>query len=293
METLLVNEDQRSREEQHDDQLLHEILRCFKALSTSAVGCAALRSASPAPFAQLIRLIYSDKKPGDVATRQLITELLLILFDLYPPSSLPAQPGSRSRRQEAWEDAAGGSELNFTESSRLIYLPSPHRNLYTFIRSLLLTKAPPPVEAPETPLTPHEFIESLHVPRIYKTYLQELSDVCRDYFWIFCHPSNTIWLLEDTDEKRVDKPRAPGGMTGGVEFEAMSYLVRPLFCTSLVTLLNSLLLNQCTHFKFINAIAKSAADLNLPSENEFSAYRFHADLFASGIERIIAVRIIA
>ena len=50
--------------------------------------------------------------------------------------------------------------------------------------------------------------------------------MCRDYFWVFCHPSNVIWNLDDTDEARVEKPRAPGGMTGGVEFEAMSYLVR-------------------------------------------------------------------
>lgn len=49
--------------------------------------------------------------------------------------------------------------------------------------------------------------------------------VCRDYFWVFCHPNNTIWVLKETDEVRVEKPRAPGGMTGGVEFEAMSYFV--------------------------------------------------------------------
>jgi hypothetical protein len=88
-----------------------------------------------------------------------------------------------------------------------------------------LTPAPRAAEAPEVPLKPHEFIDALHRPRIYKTYLQELSDICRDYFWIFCHPNNTIWILSETDEARVEKPRAPGGMTGGVEFEAMSYLV--------------------------------------------------------------------
>lgn len=48
----------------------------------------------------------------------------------------------------------------------------------------------------------------------------------RDYFWVFCHPTNTIWDLAQTDEERVEKPRAPGGMTGGVEFEAMTYMVR-------------------------------------------------------------------
>lgn len=217
------------REEQHDDQLLHELLRCLKALSTSAVGCAALRSESPTPYAQLVRLLYSDKKPGDIATRQLIAELLLILFDLYPPASLPSPSSTtptRQRRREMWEDFSDTCPV--TDNPHLISLPSPHRSLFSFIRTLLLTKAPPPAEGPETPLTPHEFIENLHVPRIYKTYLQELSDVCRDYFWVFCHPSNTIWNLDDTDEKRVEKPRAPGGMTGGVEFEAMAYLVNTI-----------------------------------------------------------------
>ena len=70
--------------------------------------------------------------------------------------------------------------------------------------------------------------ENIHRPRIYKTYLQELSDVCRDFFWVFCHPGNTVWVLEEVDEGRVERPRAPGGMTGGVEFEAMGYLVRLL-----------------------------------------------------------------
>jgi hypothetical protein len=204
------------REEQHDDQILYELLRCFKALSTSAIGCFALRSSCPTPFVQLVSLLYSDKKPGDVATRQLIVELLLILFELYPSSSLPST-GSRPRR-EAWEPEG-------RSSSSLITLPSPHKNFYSLIRALLLTPAPPPTESPASPVSPHAFIESLHRPRIYKTYLQELSDVCRDYFWVFCHPNNTVWNLEEVDEGKVEKPKAPGGMTGGVEFEAMGYFV--------------------------------------------------------------------
>ena len=201
-------------------------MRCFKALSTSSIGCSALRSASPAPYAQLVRLLYSDKKPGDVATRQLIVDLLLILFDLYPPSSLPSPISPDTpRRREVWEETDESCYSLIHENPRLITIPPPHRTIFSFIRSLLLTKAPPAAEAPEVPITPHEFIESLHVQRIYKTYLQELSDICRDYFWVFCHPNNTIWNLPDTDVGRVEKPRAPGGMTGGVEFEAMSYLV--------------------------------------------------------------------
>ncbi|KAJ7261715.1 armadillo-type protein [Mycena haematopus] len=254
------------REEQHDDQILHELLRCFKALSTSSIGCFALRSSCPTPFVQLVALLFSDKKPGDVATRQLIVDLLLILFELYPASSLPA-PGLAPRlfpRREAWETASTAPAPH-----TLITLPAPHKTFYALIRALLLTPAPPPSESPATPISPHAFIASLHKPRIYKTYLQELSDVCRDYFWVFCHPGNAIWILGETDEGRVEKPRAPGGMTGGVEFEAMAYFT--------------------THLKLINAIAKAAAELNLPKEDSHSAYRFHADLFLSGFERIILI----
>jgi len=166
---------------------------------------------------QLVSLLYSDKKPGDVATRQLIIDLLMILFDLYPPSSLPSI-GSVAPRREVWETSS--------TPRHTITLPHPHQTLYSLFRSLLLTRAPRAAEAPEVPLSPHEFIDALHRPRIYRTYLQELADLCRDYFWIFCHPNNTIWVLAETDEARVEKPRAPGGMTGGVEFEAMGYMVQ-------------------------------------------------------------------
>ncbi|KAH9481746.1 GTPase-binding protein rid1 [Psilocybe cubensis] len=263
------------REEQHDDQVLHELLRCFKALSTSSIGCFALRSSCPTPFVQLVALLYSDKKPGEVATRQLIVELLLLLFDLYPPSSLPStankpllSPGVSStssalRPREAWESQTS------VATSNLITLPAPHKNFFSLIRALLLTPAPPPSESPGAPVSPHAFIESLHLPRIYKTYLQELSDVCRDYFWVFCHPNNTIWVLGETNENSVERPRAPGGMTGGVEFEAMGYFT--------------------THLKLINAISKSVEALGMVKDHELSAYRFHTDLFLSGLERIILI----
>ena len=202
--------------------MLYELLRCVKGLTTSAVGCNALRTYCPAPFDKLVTLLYSDKKPGDVPTRQLIVELLLGLFDLYPSSSLPSSgsPSHSRSRSVPWELSATSPA-----SSNLIVLPRPHSTLFSFMKSLLLTPAPPPSENPGTPVEPHAFIEELHRPRIYKTYLQELSDVCRDYFWVFCHPSNTIWELNETDEAKVEKPRAPGGMTGGVEFEAMCYMV--------------------------------------------------------------------
>jgi hypothetical protein len=214
-------------EEQHDDQVLHELLRCLKALSTSSIGCFALRSSCPTPFVQLVALLYSDKKPGDVATRQLIVELLLILFELYPNSSLPSGSTARRTGGDAWD-----SSIKSAPSTDPVKLPIPHKSFFSLIRALLLTPPPPPSESPSAPVSPHAFIESLHLPRIYKTYLGELSDVCRDYFWVFCHPNNTIWVLAETDEGSVEKPRAPGGMTGGVEFEAMGYFVSCKFSQS-------------------------------------------------------------
>src|ERR1700722_15617536 len=136
----LIPEHSYNSEEQHDDQVLHELLRCLKALSTSSIGCFALRSSCPTPFVQLMSLLYSDKKPGDVATRQLIVELLLLLFELYPPSSLPSHSATpRFRSYEA-------STLPAT--THHIYLPSPHTTLFSLLRALLLTPAPPPPNCP-------------------------------------------------------------------------------------------------------------------------------------------------
>ncbi len=45
------------------------------------------------------------------------------------------------------------------------------------------------------------------------------------------------------------------------------------------------------HLKFVNAIASYAHALNLPKEHEHSAYRFHHDMFQSGVERILSVRV--
>jgi len=60
-------------------------------------------------------------------------------------------------------------------------------------------------------------------------------------------------------------------MTGGVEFEAMGYLV--------------------THLRLLNALAKLAADSSqhLPMDHELSAHRFHSDMFASGLEKALLV----
>lgn len=90
----------------------------------------------------------------------------------------------------------------------------------------------------------HGFITQAHRPRVFKKWVGELSDMCRDYFWcvpaialglssyhrVMCHGSNTLWPLDEVDPNLVERPVAPGGATGGVEYEAMNYVVRLVTC---------------------------------------------------------------
>ncbi|ODO08884.1 hypothetical protein L198_00621 [Cryptococcus wingfieldii CBS 7118] len=234
------------REEQHDDQMLYEILRCIKAFSTTEMGKAALRRSFPRPFPALSSLLFSEKKPGDLASRQLIVELWLFLFDLFaPPSSFPTpspalSSSGRSIRFDA--HAAPGS--------------ISQKDLTDFMRTLLVPEQENPTK------DQHDFVTQAHRPRIFKAWVGELSDICRDYFWIMCHASNTLWALDQVDESLVEKPVAPGGATGGVEFEAMNYVTN--------------------HFKLLNAYAKRQA-----AEDIDKARQLHQDLMASGMDRIL------
>ncbi len=45
-----------------------------------------------------------------------------------------------------------------------------------------------------------------------------------------CHGSNSLWALDEIDQALVEKPVAPGGATGGVEYEAMNYVVSLILC---------------------------------------------------------------
>jgi len=204
--------------------MLYELLRCIKAFTTTEIGKAALRLHYPKPFPALSSLLFSEKKPGDLAPRQLMVELWLYLFDLFPsPSSsfstTSRQSGSRpnSVRFDSFPPYAGDGA-----DRRLV-------NATDDIKGLLTPEIPDPT------MEQHAFITGIHRPKIFKAWVGELSDICRDYFWIMCHGSNTLWSLEEVDERSVEKPVAPGGATGGVEFEAMNYVVRlsfyPMTCT--------------------------------------------------------------
>ncbi|KAJ1032461.1 hypothetical protein NDA16_000485 [Ustilago loliicola] len=217
------------RDEQHDDMLLHELLRCFVALSTTEVGRQALASQAPRPFRELVDLLFSEKRPGDLSTRKLMIELLAILLDLQLPAS-------QSHTQ---------SSLNY-------------------LLQLLQNPSDPAKESVV------DFIKQTHTSRPFKTYVVELGTICRDYFWIFCHSQNRYWRFEELQD-RIDSirgPKVPGGMTGGVEFEAMSYI--------------------SVHLRLINSIATILSQVKahqLPRP-AMTAVEFHDALFKSGIERV-------
>ncbi|SJX61006.1 uncharacterized protein SRS1_12194 [Sporisorium reilianum f. sp. reilianum] len=219
------------RDEQHDDMLLHELLRCFVVLSTTEVGRAALASQAPRPFRPLVELLFSDKKPGDLATRKLMVDMLAILLDL----QLPAH------------QAHAHSSLNY-------------------LLALLHNPADPARDSVV------DFIKQTHTLRPFKTYVLEVSCVCRDYFWIFCHSQNLFWRFDELHD-RIDAirgPKVPSGMTGGVEFEAMAYVT--------------------AHLRLVNAIASVLVQTKphqLPRP-AMSALEFHESLFASGVERVLA-----
>lgn len=239
------------REEQHDDNLLHELLRCFLALSSTECGRQALTSSLPTPYIGLASLLYSEKRPGDLSTRKVLVDLLATLADL-PGPALP-----RDAMREVQAKHVTSSLVTHVNASRA---SPPH---FALLMTLVHNERDTSKEAIV------DFIAATHTPRPFKSLVTELLNVIRDYFWVFCHGSNRFWSMRDINIADVQCPKVPGGMTGGVEFEAMAYQ------TSLMRLIN-LLASRVGH------IAKREGPTNL-------AYDFHRFLFNSGMQKALVI----
>jgi hypothetical protein len=214
------------REEQRDDGLLYELLKCTKALTHSEAGKEALAAFFPNPHRPLIQLLYTDKKPGDLGPRQIMLELVQALFDQFPggaPCPAPLSPTVwntpatyerpvmlMSMRSPDSGYASNSPDLTNRDSSAI----------HQLVRSLMLG---PPNEKEEAL---HEFVRESHTPRPFKRWIAELTGVLSDCFWIFCHSSNVIRDFTKLDLGKMTALRVPAGHTGGVEFEFMSYAVR-------------------------------------------------------------------
>jgi hypothetical protein len=199
---------------------------------------------TPTPFVELAALLFSEKRPGDLSTRKLLVELLTLLPDL--PSS-----GTESKWQAVREERESSTVSSAVQSSS---------GNFALLVTLLHNLRDPTHEAKV------DFIKASHAPRPFKSFVTELLNINRDYFWVFCH-SNRYWALQDINVDEVECPKVPGGMTGGVEFEAMAYL------TSLFRLLNT----ACSR---ILHLARQRKDRSI-------AFDFHSLLLSSGIDRTL------
>lgn len=202
-------------------------------------------------------MLFSEKKPGELAARQCMIELLHGLFAVFPRGCKPLRkedwkqpwsarddfgrsssrsgsldidrPESRvsahardgsakgSEGSSTWESTGFDVDFSFISGSTKIshdHKPSSG-SAHLYVQSLLIG---PPNEKEEAK---HDFIQRSHTKRVYKLWMDEIIGLLSDYFWIFCHSSNTYWRLQNIEQEKLEEPKVPGGMTGGVEFEAM------------------------------------------------------------------------
>lgn len=241
-------------------------LRCAPLLRPPEIaqcGKRALASRSPTPFVALSSLLFSEKRPGDLPCRQILVELIHSLFDICPPNVGPITKeewaatsiaiqgenavamvqttGSGSGGARRYLRKAKGGEGGEEDKAD----PERMRKVHEMVLSLVMG---PPDEKHAAKV---EFAQEMVRPRRLKTWVSEISDTVRDFFWyvlllrplegqgtnqglgccrVFCHSQNQFWTAEQLNSEEIEAPKVPSGMTGGVEFEAMSYCVGfPIF----------------------------------------------------------------
>lgn len=206
------------REEQHDDTLLFEILRCMLALTSSDVGRCALVQKAPAPFERLCNALYAGELPNVLETRRMVVLLLTFLA-----------------QQTLSNDVLKKCTLRRGDCPNVPYLTefSDKNDGAAFVAMLLHT--PKALAQHDTV----DFLQCAHSHRALRKYVDEYQRVCNEFFWIFCHEQNAVWDWQTLDLHTVHAPRVPSGVTGSVEWEAIMYLTAHL--ALLNTILSSIL----------------------------------------------------
>lgn len=164
----------------------------------------------PSPFGELNDLLCSEKRPGDLTTRKHLVEILLLLADLPWATSV-----SSKELLDVLEKREKSSTLQAIQSAS----PPAPANI-----TLLLCLMHSPRDPSKENIV--DFVKSSHTPRPFKVFVNELYDIARNYYWAFTHGGNRFWALADLDARAIESPQVPSGMTGGIENEAMHYLVR-------------------------------------------------------------------
>lgn len=247
------------REEQHDDTLLFEILRCMVALGSSLSGRRALLQYAPKPFEHLCVALFEGNIPKELETRRMVVVLLHILAQEQLHSDVL---GRRTMHKVLTEDAACIAQ-------------APDKSHGAVLAAMLLHTPSPPSKHNTV-----DFLQRVHEHRPLRCYVEELRRVCNDFFWIFCHEHNQVWDWDSMDQRAAFAPRVPSGMTGSVEWEAIMYLTTHLCLLNII--LSFFLQKHPTGARaFVSELTKSNFSnvlnvLRMASQTYYSA--LHAEL---------------
>jgi len=76
--------------EDHEDTLLHELLRCLKGLCTTGTALRQLREISPTLYPALLAMIFDEehKGPSEFTTRELVIDIIFAHISMAPESEL-------------------------------------------------------------------------------------------------------------------------------------------------------------------------------------------------------------
>jgi len=79
--------------EEHEDTLLHELLRCLKGLCTTASALKQLKEISSTLYPALLAMLFDEehKGPSEFTTRELIIEIIFAHISMAPESELESR----------------------------------------------------------------------------------------------------------------------------------------------------------------------------------------------------------
>lgn len=157
-----------------------------------------LASHCPTPFRSLSQLLYSEKKPGDLSCRQVIVEILLGLFDVFPHKTpmLDRSEWKKPLDASVYSSASGdvspainqsdNREMMESTTPGYVNIPRGHNHTnstattstFELVRNLVLG---PPDEKEDAHV---EFMKEMRKPRLFRRWVSELEGVCMDYFWL-------------------------------------------------------------------------------------------------------------
>ncbi|KAK5706040.1 hypothetical protein LTR97_001026 [Elasticomyces elasticus] len=202
--------------EEHEDQLFHETLLCLKGVCTTELAMLELAKVANELFPALLGCLFDEEKKGP-AEYATRTVIVNVLFNFLA-------------------SATSGSPEVLEERARrtLGYLGEP-------------------LKAEEE--RPVGFVLEMRIPRPYRLWAREVTNVTREVFWIFLHHLNVVASPKRHNDDETDEDRAkvleatytqrhfPGARPpvpaapyiGGVEWDATTYI------TAHLDLLNGLL----------------------------------------------------